>query len=85
MNDAHRALPKCSSLMTTTLCVRPAPPRTISAMFGRQTADQAQLFYEFCLEDRVPPNHLRWRIKLFVSVALTLELRGDENVPTGTL
>ena len=43
------------------------------------------LFYEFCLEDRVPPNHLRWRIKMFVSVALTLELRGDENVPTGTL
>jgi hypothetical protein len=72
-------------MFVTTLCVRPVPPRTMSAMFGRQTADQAQLFYEFCLEDRVPPNHLRWRIKMFVSVALTLELRGDENVSTGKL
>jgi hypothetical protein len=31
---------------------RPVPLRTMSAMMGRQTANQAQLFYEFCLEDR---------------------------------
>jgi hypothetical protein len=57
----------------------------MSAMMGRQTADQAQLFYEFCLENRVPPNHLLRRIKVFVSMALALERRGVENVPTGTL
>jgi len=43
------------------------------------------IFCEFCLEDRIPPNHLLRRIKVFVSVALTLERRGVENVPTGTL
>jgi len=41
MNDAHRVFPRCSSLMTMTLCVRPVPPRTMSAMKGRQTADRA--------------------------------------------
>ncbi len=34
---------------------------------GRQTSDQAQLFYEFCLEDRVPDNHLLRRINGFVA------------------
>jgi hypothetical protein len=38
-----------------------------------------------CLEDRVPPNHLLRRIKVFANMALTLERRGVENVPTGTL
>jgi hypothetical protein len=85
MNDAHRALPRCSSLMTMTLCLRPVPPRTMSAMMGRQTADQAQLSYEFCLEDRVASNHLLRRIKVFVRMALALERRGVENVPTETL
>lgn len=37
---------------------------------GRQTSDQAQLFYEFCLEDRVPDNHLLRRINGFVAAAL---------------
>lgn len=39
-------------------------------MMGRQTSDQAQLFYEFCLEDRVPDNHLLRRINGFVAAAL---------------
>src|ERR1700733_7320212 len=73
-NDAHRALPRCLSLMTTIPC-----GRCRHLGFGRQAADQAQLFYEFCLDDRVPPNHLRWRTKVFVSKALALELRGVEN------
>ena len=33
-------------------------------MMGRQTSDQAQLFYEFCLDDRVPDNHLLRRTQL---------------------
>ncbi len=37
---------------------------------GRQTSDQAHLFYEFCLEDRVPDNHLLRRINGFVAAAL---------------
>jgi hypothetical protein len=36
----------------------------------------------YCLEDRVPPNHLLRRIKVFANMALTLERRGVENVPT---
>lgn len=39
-------------------------------MMGRQAADQARLFYEFHLEDRVPPNHLLRRINVFVTAAL---------------
>ena len=39
-------------------------------MMGRQTADQTRLFYEFHLEDRVPPNHLLRRINVFATAAL---------------
>jgi transposase len=39
-------------------------------MMGRQTADQARLFYEFHLDDRVARNHLLRRINIFVTVAL---------------
>lgn len=38
-------------------------------MMGRQTTDQARLFYEFHLEDRVPSNHLLRRINGFVCAA----------------
>ena len=31
-------------------------------MMGRQTVDQARLFYEFHLDDRIPRNHLLRRI-----------------------
>lgn len=31
-------------------------------MMGRQTADQARLFYEFHLDERVPADHLLRRI-----------------------
>jgi transposase len=39
-------------------------------MMGRQTADQARLFYEFHLEDRIPKHHLLRRINVFLTVAL---------------
>jgi hypothetical protein len=38
-----------------------------AAMIGRQTGDQAGLFYEFRLEDRIPKDHLLRRINVFVS------------------
>ena len=39
-------------------------------MMGQQTADQSQLFYEFHLEERVPPDHLLRRIDVFTAAAL---------------
>jgi len=39
-------------------------------MMGRQSGDQASLIYEFCLDDRVPKNHLLRRINVFVTAAL---------------
>ena len=39
-------------------------------MMGRQSADQASLFYEFRLEDRIPKNHLLRRINGFVAAVL---------------
>jgi transposase len=39
-------------------------------MMGRQTADQARLFYEFHLDDRVPADHLLRRIDVFAAAAL---------------
>jgi len=39
-------------------------------MMGRQTADQARLFYEFHLDERVPADHLLRRIDVFVAAAL---------------
>ena len=39
-------------------------------MMVRQNTNQARLFYEFDLEDRVPSNHLLRRINAFVAVAL---------------
>jgi transposase len=39
-------------------------------MMGRQGGDQASLFYEFRLEDRIPKDHLLRRINVFVSLAL---------------
>jgi transposase len=39
-------------------------------MLGRQNGDQASLFYEFRLDDRVPKNHLLRRINVFVTAAL---------------
>src|ERR1700683_2109678 len=39
-------------------------------MMGRQSGDQASLIYEFCLDDRVPKNHLLRRINVFVIAAL---------------
>jgi transposase len=38
-------------------------------MMGRQQDDQAKLFYEFCLEDRVPSNHLLSKIDQFVDLS----------------
>ena len=39
-------------------------------MMGRQSGDQASLFYEFRLDERVPKNHLLRRINVFVTSAL---------------
>ena len=36
-------------------------------MMGRQGGDQASLFYEFRLEDRIPKDHLLRRINVFVT------------------
>src|SRR3954469_12437766 len=41
-----------------------------AAMMGRQIGDQASLFYEFRLEDRVPKDHLLRRINVFVAAVL---------------
>src|SRR5512147_81212 len=39
-------------------------------MMGRQRADQAQFFYSFQLEERIPASHLLRKINVFVSKAL---------------
>src|SRR5436853_1683616 len=39
-------------------------------MMGRRSGDQASLFYEFRLDDRVPKNPLLRRINVFVTAAL---------------
>ena len=39
-------------------------------MMGRQSGDQASLFYEFRLDDRIPKNHLLRGINAFVTAAL---------------
>src|SRR6266436_7935767 len=41
-----------------------------AAMMGRQTGDQASLFYEFRLEDRISKDHLLRRINVFVAPVL---------------
>src|SRR5215204_2122270 len=39
-------------------------------MMGRQIGDQASLFYEFRLDDRVPKSHLLRRINVFMTAVL---------------
>jgi hypothetical protein len=39
-------------------------------MMGQQGEDQAKLFYEFCLEDRVPADHMLRKIDRFWTSAL---------------
>ena len=41
-----------------------------AAMMGRRRGDQASLFYEFRLDDRIPKDHLLRRIDGFVTAAL---------------
>jgi hypothetical protein len=41
-----------------------------AAMMGRQTGDQAGLFYEFRLADRIPKDHLLRRINVVVGPVL---------------
>jgi hypothetical protein len=41
-----------------------------AAMMGRQTGDQAVLFYEFRLADRIPKDHLLRRINVVVGPVL---------------
>src|SRR4051812_36898498 len=47
-----------------------------AAMMGRQVGDQASLFYEFRLEDRVPKDHLLRCINVFVAAVLG-DVRGQ--------
>jgi len=39
-------------------------------MMGRQRRDQAKLFYEFVLDDRIARNHLLRRIDVVATAAL---------------
>src|SRR5262249_42544001 len=39
-------------------------------MMGRQTVDQASLFYEFRLQDRIPKDHLLRRINVVIGPVL---------------
>jgi transposase len=39
-------------------------------MMGRQTADQAQLFYQFHIEERLPADHLLRCIEVFAAAAV---------------
>src|SRR5215467_13402484 len=39
-------------------------------MMGRRSGDQASLFYEFRLDDRVPKDHLLRRMDVFVTTAV---------------
>ena len=39
-------------------------------MMGRRTGDQATLFYEFRLDDRIPKDHLLRRIDVAVGPVL---------------
>jgi len=41
-----------------------------AAMMGRRTGDQASLFYEFRLDDRIPKDHLLRRIDVAVGPIL---------------
>jgi hypothetical protein len=41
-----------------------------AAMMGRQTGDQARLFYEFRLEARIPKDHLLRRINVLIGPVL---------------
>ena len=41
-----------------------------AAMMGRRCGDQASLFYQFRLDERVPRDHLLRRIDRFVTAAL---------------
>jgi transposase len=45
-------------------------------MMGRQTADQAQFFYSFNLDERIPAGHLLRRIDVFVTQALA-DIHGE--------
>ena len=40
------------------------------AMMGRQDRDQGQLFYEFSLDEMIPPDHLLRRINVFATAVL---------------
>jgi len=45
-------------------------------MMGRQSGDQASLFYKFRLDERIPKDHLLRRIDVFVTPVLA-DIRGQ--------
>jgi hypothetical protein len=54
-----------------------------AALMGRQTGDQASLFYEFQLEDRIPKDHLLRRINVLVGPVLDGEADDYKSDPAG--
>jgi hypothetical protein len=52
-------------------------------MMGRRCGDQASLFYEFRIDERVPQNHLLRRINGFVTAVLADMHERLEPMPGG--
>jgi transposase len=52
-------------------------------MMGRLCGDQAQLFYAFRLEDRIPPSHLLRRIEAVLDLGHLHQLLGPYYSPIG--
>ena len=52
-------------------------------MMGRQGGDQAKLFYQFCLEDRVPADHLLRKIDRFLDLSTLREQLAPFYSPVG--
>jgi len=54
-------------------------------MMGRQDRDQRQLFYDFNLDDVIPPDHLLRRLNVFAAAALAGVGPGRRSVETDAL
>jgi transposase len=56
--------------------LEPRMTNSEAAMMGRQSGDQASLFYKFRLDERIPKDHLLRRIDVFVTPVLA-DIRGQ--------
>ena len=52
-------------------------------MMGEQNGAEAKLFYEFCLEDRVPADHLVRKIDRFLDLSALRRELAPFYSPTG--